>query len=366
MLKNYYLIDENKSVENFLKNKNDKKNMLYIILDTNPETFVDSTDLALKVHNLQSKLKTIKKTLPTIENVLKNRDKIKFLLDSGQKICKINGKYYDIFEALTYIQKQEPIFLKNSLSKTKRKEIFVLNLTDKISQAKKILTEKKFSILPVINENNEIVGEIRTFDLLVGNLYNISSNDKNFYSKKYENTIQNLSISQIMNTKPLILNIHKKIKNALNLMLTKKIPEIITCDENQRIFSIVSYKEIILEYLNQYEDKKYSFEIVGMENLLENEKIKIEKSLNRFLRRISKSLDDSNLKIYIKSIHSSKNKGLNDTTKYELKINLFSKNQKPLHYEKNLDFQKKTQEYNRNITKILNEGLKSIEIQLKK
>ena len=298
MLTNYYNYDQNKSVSAFLKEVNQKKNFNYVILDTSPKSLVDVRTLSLKSHNEDEKLKTLKRSIPSTSYEDK-KEVLQFLINSGEQVIEYPKGYFDFIQGLKEIQKEKPNLLKTSLHEVAKPEVYALNEGDKIATAKHLFVEHKVNILPVINENLEVVGELRTKDLLSSNLFD-TGNPTDLYSQDNDLSLFNTPIENLMYKKPVTLQTHHKIKDALDMMLSKSIPSIIIT-QNEKIYSVISYKDIFKYYNEETQEKQYNVEYVGFDKLYEDEKYFIKKVAERTAQKISKTSSYNELKIIFKT-----------------------------------------------------------------
>lgn len=301
MLTNYYNYDENKTVSSFLREVKEKKNFNYIVLDTQPKTFVDIRTLSLKTHNEDEKLKTLKKNL-SVTNEKEKPELLNYLIKTGELVVEYPKGFFDFLEGLKEIKNQKPQFLKNSLQEIAKTEVYALNKEDKISTAKHIFTEHGLNLLPVINEELEVIGELRTKDLLTSGLYD--QHAKDYYSEQSPISVVNTPVENIMYEKPLTIESHKKVKDAIDMLLEKQVPSIIITQDNQ-IYSIISYKEIFKMYQQETKQKEYSLEYVGFDNLFEDEAYFIKKIANKVASRISKTSPYNEIKLTFK-VHGNK------------------------------------------------------------
>jgi len=121
-----------------------------------------------------------------------------------------------------------------------------------------------------------------------------------------------------MNPKPLTINTKSTIKEAIELMKTKKIQSLIV-KENEDIYSIISYKDIF-KLFNQFNSKQeYEINFVGEEILFEDELQLVKGFALKTMNKINKISNYNNLKIEYK-VHGDKDSS--HIRKGELKINL--------------------------------------------
>lgn len=326
MLKNYFEIDENTTIKGFLKDAKEKKNSHYIILTTQPESFVDIRTIALQIKNPNEKLRGFKKTLSQT-----NKDYLNSIIESGDRVIKTENEYYDFIDALNDILKEEPAFINETLSTINKKEIYALNENDKISSARTLLLKKRINLLPVIKGLN-IIGELRPIDLLVTDIYDTTNNKGDYYDEKYESAAANLSISNIINVKPLTVNKNAKIKEAIELMAKKKLPSLIITDDENKLHSVISYKDVFKQYKKDHEKYKYLIEYTGSDELYEDEFDLIQDFTEKTMKKIIRISKYTNLKITFKQIGD---KLAGHKKKFEVKI-LLSEGGKTLHVDKEI------------------------------
>lgn len=331
MQKNFFDIDENQTVGTFLKEVSDKKNMQYIILDTEPKSFVDVRTIALKMHQPNEKLKGLKKPLSESKGK-NNSEHTQHLIETGDRIILTKDGYFDFLEAIDEILSKNFDFLEKPLNEISRKEIFALSENDKISNAKSFFVQKRVNLLPVIDKL-KILGEVRTMDLLVSDLLNADKNDNkaNYYDDNYESSVWNLPISNIMNQRPLTVPHDAKIKNVLELMKNKKIPSLIV-ENNGNLHSVISYKDIFKLVKKDLETGEYTLEYNGSGNLYDDEFDLIQDFVEKSMKKITKLSDYNMLKIFFK-IHGN-TKGSHQK-KFEVSLNLSCGN-KVIHVDKEI------------------------------
>lgn len=303
MLKNYFQIDENISVEHFMREVNEKKNSQYIILKSSPESFVDFRTVSLKLHEPNQKLKGFKKTIP--QSFGKNKNKhLQMLIDSGERLIQTEEGIFDFISGLAYIQEEKPDFANETLHSFDKKEVYAINLNDKISTAKKLFVDKKVNLLPVI-ENLEVVGELRPRDFLVASLYKNKTSKGDIYDANLEENTLNLPISNLYNKKPHILSPNQTIGDAIDLMVNKSLPSIIVADQNG-LHSVVSYKDIFNKF--KFKEEGHRIEIIGSNVLKSDELIKIEEIAKKNLDKISRMSHYDSLKISFKEHGNEKSR----------------------------------------------------------
>ncbi|MDA3855483.1 MAG: CBS domain-containing protein [Candidatus Woesearchaeota archaeon] len=365
MLKNYFEVDENLNMQGFLKEIKEKKNSHYIILNTNPKSFVDVRTIALKVTNLNEKLKGLKKTLS--ESKGKNTNEhINFLIESGDRVIKIGDLYYSFIDALLDISNQDLDFLNEKNESIEKREIYALNKNDKVSSARNLFLQKRVNLLPVI-EGLKISGELRPIDLLVTDLFEVDNEKGNYYNKKNQENILNSNIENLINTRPLTLNKNQKISDALKLMISKKLPSIIITDEEGLLYSILSYKDIFKLYQKTNELSKFKLEYVGSQSLYDDDFDLIQDYAEKTMKKISNISKYDTLKLSFKTIGD---KDAGHKTRIQVKM-LLSEGNKIIQVEKEISTGTSDEEFNDkikgkwNIPQMIQETLNALEKRVK-
>lgn len=292
MLKNYYQIDEESTVTSFLKGIKEKKNVSYIILDTEPKHFVDIRTIALKLHNSDEKLKNLKKPLSKSSG-----DNLRRFVESGDRVIETNTNYYDFIDALNEVLENNHNILKDKVDNHSKKEIFALNSSDKISTARNLFIKNRINLLPII-EGRDIVGELRPIDF-IGAIFHKDSGNMDLYSEKKSDSRQNTEVTNIMNVKPHTISKNSTIREAVELMVNKKLPSVIVTD-NDRLYSIISHKDILRKVVVENETN-YNIEVVGGKELYEDEIDLVFDYAEKSMKKISKISDYTDLKVTFKS-----------------------------------------------------------------
>jgi len=306
MLKNYYNIDENLTIEKFLKDFKEKKISHYILLKDN-EYYINIRNLALKYKNPNEKLKNYKIKIPTS----KGKTKLEYLKDLyyyGERLIKTKEGIFDFLDGLKVVKELKPEFLNKKFEDLEEREIFVLTEKDKIGTARKILLDKRINILPIVDNNLSVIGEIRPFDFLVADLFD-DVGDKNFYDKNKENTAFNLSVVNISNKRPITIDKKNKIEKALDILINKKLPSLIVT-EGEKIYNIITYKDIFNLMKGILETPNYKIEYSGANQLLPEDFDIIQDFSERFMNKITKYSNYKLLKTNFKVIGEN-----NETTK---------------------------------------------------
>ena len=339
MLKNYFEIDENKTVSSFLKDLNDKKNSQYIILEGEPKYFVDVRSIALKIKNIDEKLKNLKRPLSIIY-AGEELDYLEHIIETGDRVIGVDNKYFDFIDALKLIIKNNYDFLNTNLSTLNKKEIFALNSEDKISHARNMFIKNRVNILPVIDET-KIVGEIRPIDLLVNELFDTKIERTSYNSNNEIEKLWNLPVSNFSNKKPHKLDYNLTIADAVNKMIEKNLPSIIISD-GEELYSIISYKDVFKLVKKNKELSKFNIEYNGISNLYDDELDLIKIMAEKTMLKITKISNYDNLKLSFKTYGNTEG-----THKHKMGIKLLlSKGNKIINVDKEISKGTNDETYN--------------------
>ena len=359
MLKNYFEIDENQTVGSFLKEVKDKKNTQYIILKTLPKSFVDIRTISLRLHNREEKLKNLKKTLSKTLTSDKS-ELVSFLIESGDRVVETKDGYYDFLDALSDILEAEHEFLKQKISTVTRKEIFALNEKDKISTARNIFLKNRVNILPIIEKDLSVIGELRPMDLMAYALHQAESDRADFYNQNYENaSTMNMAVSNISNKKPITIDKEMSVKDAIKIFISKKIPSLIVTENNDKLYTVISYKDIFKQVKKDVEVLGYSVEYVGSEDLFEDEFDLIQDYTEKAIKKISTISPYNKLKLTFKEHGKSEGSHMK-----KIEVNMIlSHGKKIIHFDKDVSGGTSDEEHNdkrkekRNLPQAVMEGL---------
>ncbi len=300
MLKNYYEVNENESVGKFLKEFKSKKLSHYIILEGG-EYFVNIRNLALSLKNPNEKLKKYKIKLSTSKGKT-DLEKLKDLYLSGERVIKTKeNNLYDFIDGLKTIENLKFDFLKEKIEDYNKKEVYVIEEGDKISTARKLFIEKRINILPVVDKNLKVIGEVRPIDFLIYNLYD-KIYESGFYDKNKEEPVFNLPIENIYNKKPITVSKQSNFKELISIMVDKNLPSLIITDNDEKIYNIVSYKDIFKLIEDMLEKVDFKIEYSGVSNLFPDEFDLIQDFIERTMRKIAKVSDYNLLKLNFKVI----------------------------------------------------------------
>ena len=133
---------------------------------------------------------------------------------------------------------------------------FTVKLKTPLKEALKILVEKRISGLPVVDEQDELVGVISESDLMwqetgVEPPPYIMILDSVIYLEnpaRYEKEIHKAlgqTVQEVMSDKPITIKPEQSIKQAAHLMHEKKIRRLPVVDAQARVVGIITQGDII-------------------------------------------------------------------------------------------------------------------------
>jgi hypothetical protein len=114
-------------------------------------------------------------------------------------------------------------------------------------------------------------------------------------------------------------------------MIKKKLPSLIITD-NDKLYSVISYKDVFKLYKKDIEKYQYSIEYSGSSNLYDDDFDLIQDFAEKSIKKINKISNYDNLKISFKQIGE---KEAGHQKKFSVKI-LLSEGNKTLHVEKEI------------------------------
>lgn len=377
MLQNYYEIDENETINNFLKLSGEKKNFQYIVLSGN-NGFVDIRTIAIRLSNINEKLKSLKK--PLSKSNTENKDEnLKHIIDTGDRVIATKEGYFDYLDALKHILNSDYDFLKQKISNVEKKEVYALSEDDKISTARNLFLKQRVNLLPVIS-GMEVIGEVRPLDFLSNNLYLTEKrkgsfsgsngfgmgNQGEFYRENYKESAFNMPVSNIANNRPITIEADKSIKEAVKLMIDKKLPSIIVVLNNE-LYSVLSHKDLYKLVKEDHKEVAYTIEYLGSDHLYEDEFDLIQDFAEKTMDKINKFSNYNELKLTFKPLGNTEG---THQKKYDLKI-LLAEGNKVLHIDKEVVTGTSDEEFNDkvkgkwNIPGMVQEALNNLEKKVK-
>lgn len=178
--------------------------------------------------------------------------------------------YYIIFPAgiarLNYAEDERRGILK-SMDRGKLKKVLVKDIMTKkaisvspdtlVTDATKIITEHNFDGLPVIDQDNRLVGILTEYDLITKtSTVNVSLLQQilsDIYSQKKENaqqigagSISSLTVKDVMNKQPLALKENATFEEAIETFRAHhRVNPIPILDNNNKVVGVISRSDVL-------------------------------------------------------------------------------------------------------------------------
>ncbi|WP_425447119.1 CBS domain-containing protein [Dethiothermospora halolimnae] len=136
------------------------------------------------------------------------------------------------------------------------KEVITIKENDTVEEVIKIITDNGISGVPVINNNNEVVGIVSESDLiyrdkelgmpafvsLLGGYIFLES------IKKYENKLKKkvaYKVKDLMTTNVITCHEEDDVKEVANTMINKKVNRVPIVNDNNKLAGIISRLDIV-------------------------------------------------------------------------------------------------------------------------
>lgn len=213
----------------------------------------------------QTKIESIMTHAPSLKKDEDFENAVKFLFESGFRAVPVveDEKPVGLFTVFDVIK-----VLKNdkNISEKTAEEVMtpaiVINQKEDIGKARFLMREKNISRLPVVDDEDKLVGEVTVLDLLKA----IQPKERiSWYSMAAEKlTIMGTEVSAIMNTMPITAEKNTKIGEIIEKMLSEKKRGCIIVENNEPL-GVVTAKDIIEFYLSLKEEKGVYVQYSGLE-----------------------------------------------------------------------------------------------------
>ncbi len=198
----------------------------------------------------QTKIETVMVHAPKIEANEEVEKAIEYLFNTGFRALPVveNNKVlglFSVFDALKAL-KNEKIFSQKTAEEIMSPAI-VIHKDEDIGKARVIMREKNISRLPVVDDEDRLVGEVTVFELLRA----IEPKERiSWYSMAAEKlTTMNIPVSTVMNTLPLTAEKSTEIREIIEKMLREKKRGCIVV-ENSEPLGIVTTRDILELWLS--------------------------------------------------------------------------------------------------------------------
>ena len=140
------------------------------------------------------------------------------------------------------------------ISKIMETDVYTANENDTIADVLKILVDKRTSVLPIINDNREIVGFISDGDIMkfiakqdpriidmtsfITVWYDIES-----FDQKLEDLLK-INVMELATTKAITVDINEAVDDVARVLGKKKIKKV-PVEENGKLVGVISRSNII-------------------------------------------------------------------------------------------------------------------------
>jgi acetoin utilization protein AcuB len=122
-----------------------------------------------------------------------------------------------------------------------------IDINADISQAREIMSENKFRHLPVVDENNFLIGIVTDRDIRsVSPSFHITGDNGREALKRFSS----LKINDIMTKSPVALSPLDTLQDALILLQKERFGAFPVTDEQKKLIGIVSVRDILREFIN--------------------------------------------------------------------------------------------------------------------
>lgn len=157
-------------------------------------------------------------------------------------------------------------------------EVIVVRENDSISRARNLMLKNDISHLPVINEDEELVGILSETD--IASLLKIGG------PAWKRRPIDNILVKRIMTKNPVTVSPNEDIKDAADLMLRKDISALPVVEDG-KILGIVTKTDLVRIYSEKFKGRYKVADLMSKDVVTVNE--------NTTLSHVAKLLDKNNI-----------------------------------------------------------------------
>tara|TARA_B110000881_G_C18222326_1_gene339602 strand:+ start:92 stop:520 length:429 start_codon:yes stop_codon:yes gene_type:complete len=129
------------------------------------------------------------------------------------------------------------------VSRMSKRECFTLSETVSVRLASQNLNERKVGMMPVLDQNDNVVGIISERDL-----------SRIIYTERFN---INLPINQIMSKKLVTCDLNTSVTELMEIMTEKKIRHILIMEEN-KLLGVVSIGDVVNHLINKIKEENKS------------------------------------------------------------------------------------------------------------
>ena len=126
------------------------------------------------------------------------------------------------------------------VSKISKRKCFTLNTADTVKTASSKLHENHIGCMPILNENQTVVGIVSERDL-----------SQLLHSERFN---LNLTIDKIMTKNLITCDLNTSVTELMELMTEKKIRHILIMEE-KKLLGVVSIGDVVNHLINKYKEE---------------------------------------------------------------------------------------------------------------
>ena len=129
------------------------------------------------------------------------------------------------------------------VSKISKRKCFTLNTADTVKTASSILHENHIGCMPILNENQTVVGIVSERDL-----------SQLIHSERFNS---NLTIDKIMTKNLVTCDLNTSVTELMEMMTEKKIRHILIMEDN-KLLGVVSIGDVVNHLIDKYKEENKS------------------------------------------------------------------------------------------------------------
>jgi|TARA_B100001094_G_scaffold311487_1_gene347199 CBS domain-containing protein len=129
------------------------------------------------------------------------------------------------------------------VSKISKRKCFTLNTADTVKTASSKLHENHIGCMPILNENQTVVGIVSERDL-----------SQLIHSERFNS---NLTIDKIMTKNLVTCDLNTSVTELMEMMTEKKIRHILIMEDN-KLLGVVSIGDVVNHLIDKYKEENKS------------------------------------------------------------------------------------------------------------
>jgi len=212
---------------------------------------------------------------------------IKFLFETGFRALPVvdeSGKLIGMFsvtEALRYV-KDEKIFSQRKCEEIMSPAI-VIRMSDDIGRARVLMREKNISTLPVVNEEDKLVGVVTVLDLLKA----VQPKERiSWYSMAAEKlTLMQTPVSTVMDTAPLLAEKDTSVKDVIEKMIESGKKSCIVVEDSGPV-GVITTRDVLELYLSTKKPEGVYVQYSGVRGEDEEIMLTVDRMVGDTVRKI--------------------------------------------------------------------------------